>query len=125
MARPIRIEYEGAVYHVTLRGNERKPIFKTAPFKGQPFPGCCSKGFFASHSEASGSPCYLDETSTLRLYSCLVDGFLVIVTFQSSCDSAFSSGALSTEKASLTCCHTTGIFISFALFLMFTPCHSL
>jgi REP element-mobilizing transposase RayT len=29
MARPIRIEYEGAVYHVTLRGNERKPIFKT------------------------------------------------------------------------------------------------
>ena len=29
MAGPIRIEYEGAVYHVTLRGNERKPIFKT------------------------------------------------------------------------------------------------
>ena len=29
MARPIRIEYEGAVYHVTLRGNERKSIFKT------------------------------------------------------------------------------------------------
>ena len=29
MARPIRIEYEGAVYHVTLRGNERKAIFKT------------------------------------------------------------------------------------------------
>jgi putative transposase len=29
MARPIRIEYEGAVYHVTIRGNERKPLFKT------------------------------------------------------------------------------------------------
>ena len=29
MARPIRIEYEGAVYHVTMRGNERKPLFKT------------------------------------------------------------------------------------------------
>jgi len=29
MARPIRIEYEGAVYHVTLRGNERRPIFRT------------------------------------------------------------------------------------------------
>ena len=28
MARPLRIEYEGAVYHVTSRGNERKPIFK-------------------------------------------------------------------------------------------------
>jgi putative transposase len=28
MARPLRIEYDGAVYHVTSRGNERKPIFK-------------------------------------------------------------------------------------------------
>ena len=27
MARPQRIEYEGAVYHVTARGNERRPIF--------------------------------------------------------------------------------------------------
>ncbi len=27
MARPKRILYEGAVYHVTTRGNERKPIF--------------------------------------------------------------------------------------------------
>jgi putative transposase len=27
MARPIRIEYEGAFYHVTSRGNERKEIF--------------------------------------------------------------------------------------------------
>ena len=28
MARPLRIEYEGAHYHVTSRGNERKAIFK-------------------------------------------------------------------------------------------------
>jgi len=28
MARPLRIEYDGAVYHVTSRGNERKNIFK-------------------------------------------------------------------------------------------------
>lgn len=28
MARPLRIEYEGAVYHITSRGNERKTIFK-------------------------------------------------------------------------------------------------
>jgi len=28
MARPLRIEYEGAFYHVTARGNERKEIFK-------------------------------------------------------------------------------------------------
>ncbi|WP_246545513.1 hypothetical protein [Pelotalea chapellei] len=27
MARPLRIEYEGAIYHVTARGNERKKIF--------------------------------------------------------------------------------------------------
>jgi len=29
MARPLRIEYEGAVYHVTSRGNERKDIYKS------------------------------------------------------------------------------------------------
>ena len=27
MARPLRIEYEGAVYHVTGRGNEQRKIF--------------------------------------------------------------------------------------------------
>jgi REP element-mobilizing transposase RayT len=27
LARPLRIEYEGAFYHVTARGNERKRIF--------------------------------------------------------------------------------------------------
>jgi len=28
MARPLRVEFPGAVYHVTARGNERKPIFR-------------------------------------------------------------------------------------------------
>lgn len=28
MARPLRIEFPGAVYHVTARGNERKPIYR-------------------------------------------------------------------------------------------------
>ena len=28
MSRPLRIQYPGAVYHVTCRGNERKAIFK-------------------------------------------------------------------------------------------------
>src|ERR1700693_1663537 len=28
MARPLRIEYRGAYYHVTSRGNERKAIFR-------------------------------------------------------------------------------------------------
>jgi len=27
MARSLRIEFEGALYHVTARGNERKRIF--------------------------------------------------------------------------------------------------
>jgi putative transposase len=30
MARPLRIEYDGALYHVTSRGNERKSIFRDA-----------------------------------------------------------------------------------------------
>ena len=28
MARPLRITYPGAVYHVTSRGNERKAVLK-------------------------------------------------------------------------------------------------
>ncbi|MBI5195802.1 MAG: transposase [Nitrospirae bacterium] len=28
MARPLRIEYDGALYHITSRGNEKKPIYK-------------------------------------------------------------------------------------------------
>ena len=28
MSRPLRIQYAGAVYHVTSRGNEKKPVFK-------------------------------------------------------------------------------------------------
>jgi len=31
MARPLRIEYRGAYYHVTSRGNERKAIFRDEP----------------------------------------------------------------------------------------------
>lgn len=27
MARPLRIEYPGALYHVTARGNARQPIY--------------------------------------------------------------------------------------------------
>ena len=27
MSRPLRLEYSGAVYHVTARGNNRNPIF--------------------------------------------------------------------------------------------------
>jgi REP element-mobilizing transposase RayT len=28
MARPLRIEYDGATYHITTRGNEKKPVFR-------------------------------------------------------------------------------------------------
>ena len=31
MSRPLRIEFPGAFYHVTSRGNERKDIFKSGP----------------------------------------------------------------------------------------------
>ena len=31
MARPIRVEFPDAVYHVTARGNERQPIVREAP----------------------------------------------------------------------------------------------
>ena len=27
MARPLRLEFENALYHITTRGNERRPIF--------------------------------------------------------------------------------------------------
>jgi REP element-mobilizing transposase RayT len=29
MARPLRLEFADALYHVTSRGNERRPIFRT------------------------------------------------------------------------------------------------
>jgi putative transposase len=29
MTRPLRIEYPGAFYHITSRGNERKEVFKS------------------------------------------------------------------------------------------------
>ena len=28
MSRPLRIEYDHAFYHITARGNEKKPIFQ-------------------------------------------------------------------------------------------------
>jgi len=28
MARPLRIEFPGAIYHITSRGNARLPVFK-------------------------------------------------------------------------------------------------
>jgi len=34
MARPLRIEYDGAVYHVTSRGNARKPIYRDDTGRG-------------------------------------------------------------------------------------------
>ncbi|MBI2985504.1 MAG: transposase [Deltaproteobacteria bacterium] len=35
MARPLRIEYPGAYYHVTSRGNEQKPIFRDNQDRGK------------------------------------------------------------------------------------------
>ena len=35
MARQLRIEYPGAFYHITSRGNERKPVFKSKRDRGK------------------------------------------------------------------------------------------
>ena len=35
MARQLRIEYPGAFYHITSRGNERKPVFKSQGDRGK------------------------------------------------------------------------------------------
>jgi len=35
MARPLRIEYPGAFYHVTSRGNEQKDVFKSQRDRGK------------------------------------------------------------------------------------------
>jgi len=35
LARPLRIIYPGAFYHITSRGNERKDIFKNKSDRGQ------------------------------------------------------------------------------------------
>ena len=59
MARLLRIEFDGALYHVTSRGNERKAIFKDdtiasffwTPREGQPVLGSSlSHELFANHS---------------------------------------------------------------------------
>ena len=34
MSRPLRIEFPGAVYHVTSRGNERRPVFRDDEDRG-------------------------------------------------------------------------------------------
>jgi REP element-mobilizing transposase RayT len=31
MARPLRVEFAGAIYHITSRGNGRQPIFLDRP----------------------------------------------------------------------------------------------
>ena len=31
IARPLRLDYPGAVWHLTARGNERKRIFRSSP----------------------------------------------------------------------------------------------
>ena len=37
MARKLRIQYPGAIYHILSRGDRREPIFKDDPFMTDPF----------------------------------------------------------------------------------------
>ena len=52
MARPLRIEYPGAFYHVTSRGNETKDVFisQTGPGKVSLIPGIGQIALWGSHS---------------------------------------------------------------------------
>ena len=43
MARPIRVQFEDAVYHVSARGNERRPICR-APWWCADAPGTRDEG---------------------------------------------------------------------------------
>ena len=49
MGRPLRIEYPNAFYHVTSRGNERRPIFRTEKDYGR------FMGYFESATERYGA----------------------------------------------------------------------
>jgi putative transposase len=44
MARPLRIQFPGACYHVTARGNERKAIFRDDYFQDLNIPLKLSSG---------------------------------------------------------------------------------
>jgi len=35
MARPIRVQFEDALYHVSARGNERRPIYRDDEDRGR------------------------------------------------------------------------------------------
>jgi len=55
MARKVRIEYEGAIYHVIKRGNHRSWIFESGAAH-QAFEGClfeaCEKSEWVLHAYA-------------------------------------------------------------------------
>jgi regulation of enolase protein 1 (concanavalin A-like superfamily) len=54
-----------------LRTFEFDNLSYVGDIAGQIFSGCCSKGFLVSTSDASGSPCYLDETSIIFPSKCI------------------------------------------------------
>jgi putative transposase len=55
MARPVRIEYPGAFYHITARGNERKDIFKSRSDREQ------FLSYLQSATERRGSGLHFDK----------------------------------------------------------------
>ncbi|HDL20932.1 MAG TPA: hypothetical protein ENH30_06615 [Nitrospirae bacterium] len=60
MARPLRIEYPGAFYHITSRGNERKAIFRSARDREK----------FLSYLESSNCSKYRKSNIFNKSYSC-------------------------------------------------------
>jgi len=66
MARPLRIEYEGAVYHIKSRGNDRQDIFLddedrlsflNAQRRGQVLTGARGSGLHFCLLRGSGKSC--------------------------------------------------------------------
>jgi len=58
MARPLRIAYPGAFYHVTSRGNERKAVFKSKRDR---------ENFLANQKSDKDLPALRELTSSLSM----------------------------------------------------------
>jgi hypothetical protein len=61
MAKPLRIEYPGALYHVTSRGKEQKDVFKSHKRSGE----VCLIFGIGSGALRSDSPCLVPDEQLL------------------------------------------------------------
>jgi hypothetical protein len=64
MARPLRITFPGAFYHITSRGNERKAVFKSKPDR-EKFPGYL-KSATLRYDARIHAYCLIDENKGVK-----------------------------------------------------------